>query len=61
MPCWAVVPLGLAPAQLRAVQSALAECVGVRLLPGGYLQTAMREADGIVLVPGNDGLGAAPE
>ncbi|MGO4259033.1 sigma 54-interacting transcriptional regulator [Lysobacter sp. TAB13] len=61
VPCWAVVPLGLAPAQLRAVQSALAECVGVRLLPGGYLQTAMREADGIVLVPGNDGLGAAPE
>ncbi|MEH6413451.1 sigma-54 interaction domain-containing protein [Pseudomonas sp. CGJS7] len=60
-PGWAVVPLGRAPTSLRAVQAGLAACAGVRLLPGGYLQAALREADGIVLVPGRDGLAEAIE
>ncbi|MGO1068748.1 sigma 54-interacting transcriptional regulator [Lysobacter sp. CA199] len=61
VPGWAVVPLGQAPMPLRAVQTALGACAGVRVLPGGYLQAALRDADGIVLVPGGDGLGTVIE
>ncbi|QWF19503.1 sigma-54 interaction domain-containing protein [Lysobacter capsici] len=61
VPCWAVVPLANASAERRAVLAALADCPHLRLLPDGYLQTAIRSADGIVLVSGADALDAVLE
>ncbi|MBW8811560.1 MAG: hypothetical protein JF591_22680, partial [Lysobacter sp.] len=56
-----MVPLANASAERRAVLAALADCPHLRLLPDGYLQTAIRSADGIVLVSGADALDAVLE
>lgn len=61
VPCWALVPLGNASAERRAVRAALADCRQLHVLPDGYLQSALRSADGIVLVPGRDGVDAVIE
>ncbi|WP_081930935.1 MULTISPECIES: sigma-54-dependent transcriptional regulator [Lysobacter] len=64
VPRWAVVPLASAPAEARDVREVLAAlscCASVELSPSGYLQAAIQSADGIVLVPGLDGLATIPE